>query len=462
MFAPGRYLLHLALAGFLVLLTAMPTAAENAGGEPKLSLSLEQAVATGLERNRDLEIARLEKNIAGEKVRESWAAVLPQLDAGFDYTRTIEPAVIYFPDITGSDLTRLVPLEISQDNAMVATLSLSQPVFNLRAFAGIRASSTVKKISEESYRQAEAEVITAIKTAYYNVLMAGEEVAILEQSIARWQTALRDSRALFKEGVAADIDTLKAFLSVETIKPNLIQAKSRASVARTQLENLIGLEPGKKITLSDSLVYREGDYPDDVAAAFAEALSARPEVRQLELRIDAEAEQVNAARAERFPAINAVGQLQTQTQFNDGVAIRDTDWPVTSSVGLQVSLPLFTGFRISSQVEQAKLGRLQTMTRLEDMKADIRAEVEMKLSDLEESRKRIEVQTRTIRTAERSYEITLLRFREGIGSQLELADAELQLNKAKTNHLQAVYDYLVSSVECDRVLGRTAAPSATR
>ncbi|WP_239994508.1 TolC family protein [Prosthecochloris marina] len=74
-------------------------------------------------------------------------------------------------------------------------------------------------------------------------------------------------------------------------------------------------------------------------------------------------------------------------------------------------------------------GCLQFIARHEDLKADIRAKVGMKLSDLEESRKRIEVQDRTIRTAERSYEITQLRLREGIGSQLELSEAELQPNK---------------------------------
>ncbi len=455
-----RLYLFSLVAAISFVLTPVPlfaVAVGEADGKV-LPLSLQEAVTTGLERNRDLEVARLEKDIAHQKVREAWAGVLPQLDAGFDYTRTLEPSVIYFPDITGSDPTRLIPLEISQDNSMVASLSLSQALFNLKAIAGIKASSIVKKISMEAYRQAEADVVSAIKKAYYNVLIADEQVSILEQSISRWETALRDSRALFREGVAADIDTLKAFLSVENIKPDLIKAKNNASVARTQLKNSIGIDAASRISLTDSLVYRRGEYPDDVAPAYAEALKARPEVRQLEHRIEAEAQNVNAARAERFPAINAVGQLQAQTQFNDDVALEDTDWPVTSSVGVQVSLPLFTGFRISSQVEQARLGRLQSMTRLDDLKADIRAEVEMKLSGLDESRKRIEVQERTIRTAERSYEITLLRFREGIGSQLELSDAELQLNKAKTNYLQAIYDYLIARVDCDKALGRTASP----
>ncbi len=454
-----QYLIYLVVAIVLVLFPSFIVASgEDAVKGQPVTLSLDEAVSTGLDRNRDLEVARLDRDIARQKVREAWAGVLPQLDAGFDYTRTLEPSVIYFPDITGSDPARLIPLEISQDNAMVASLSLSQPLFNMKAIAGIKASSTVRKISMEAYRQTEADVISDIKIAYYNVLISDKQVTILEQSISRWETALRDSRALFREGAAADIDTLKAYLSVENIKPDLIQARNNSVITRTQLKNSIGIDPESSLVLSDSLVYSKGKYPDDVSLAYTEALFARPEIRRLELQVDAEAQNVSAARAERFPAINAIGQLQAQTQFNDDVALKDTDWPVTSSVGLQVSLPIFTGFRISSQVEQAKLGRLQTMTRLEDLKADIRAEVEMKFSNLQESQQRIDVQSRTIRTAERSYEITLLRFREGIGSRLELADAELQLNKAKTNHLQAIYDYLVARIQYDKALGRTARP----
>jgi len=449
-----RYFLPLLLLLFSAPLSAQDSG--HSGGE--VALSVDQAVTTGLKRNRTLEIARLDREMAGQKVRESWSGVLPQLSSGFEYTRHIKPAVIYFPDLAGATPGNLTALEISSDNAMTASLSLSQKLFDYRAIAGIRASSIVKQISAEAYRQAMADVIGDIKTAYYNVLIAEEQVTILEQSMKRWEKALRDSRALFSQGVAADIDTLKAFLSVENIRPDLIQARSRAAVARTEFKNVVGLDPLESVRLTDSLVYRPGDVPDDFARAYEEAIASRPDVRQLELQVEAEGENVSAARAEGYPSVTAVGQLQTQTQFDDGTRLGDTDWPVSSSVGVQVSLPLFTGFGVSSRVEQARIGRMQTETRLEELKADIRAEVQTRLSRLLESRSRIEVQQRTIRTAERSYEITLLRFREGIGSQLELADAELQLNKARTNYLQAVYDYLVARIEYDKSLGRTAMP----
>ncbi|RDD30614.1 transporter [Prosthecochloris sp. ZM] len=454
------YLFTLTFAAAFSLL--LPGRAFTSGVPSSVGLvvSLDEAVSIGLEKNRSLEIARLDRDLAGAKVREAWSGVLPQISTGFEYTRSIQPSVIFLPDLesifSGTTPGSPTALEISQDNAMSASLSITQKLFDGRAIAGIKASSIVRQISQEALREAKADIISRIRKAYYNVLISDEQVTILKQSELRWEKALQDSRALFSQGVAADIDTLKAFLSVQNIRPDLIQAENRAAVARTEFKNIIGIDPLRPVVLSDSLVYQPLEQPGDIASAYAEALDSRPDVRQLELQVEAEGENVSAARAEGYPAVTAVGQLQTQTQYDDGIKLGDTDWPVSSSVGVEVSMPLFTGFGIKSRVEQAKIGRMQTLTRLDDLKANIRAEVQTRLSRLDESRSRIEVQEKTIQTAERSYAITRLRYREGVGSQLELADAELQLNKAKTNYLQAVYDYLIARIDYDKALGRTA------
>ena len=86
----------------------------------------------------------------------------------------------------------------------------------------------------------------------------------------------------------------------------------------------------------------------------------------------------------------------------------------------------------------------------------------MRVLNFKEAQKRIEVQSTTISVAERSYKISLLRFREGIGSRLELTDAELHLNKAKTNYLQAVYDYLVAGTQLEKALGRSRVEVASK
>ena len=421
--------------------------------EKTTSLTLDEAVRTGLEKSRILEIARLDRDMAGQKIRESWSAVMPQITTGITYTRTMKPSVLLLPNQSFPGFPST--LTTSSDNAGHATLDVHQPLFNGSAIAGIRAAGIVRKMSEEAYRNAESAVVADIKISYFDALISKEQLSLIEQSIARWEQSRKDTRAMFRQGVAADIDTLKAFLSVENLRPDLIQAENRVATTMTRLKNVMGIPVDSNVKLSGKLELPSAAYPADINAAYREALDSRPDLHQLDLQVQAEGEKINAARAERFPLLSAFGKLESQTAFNDGIRPSDSRWPASSSVGLQLTMPLFTGYRISSQVEQAKIGQLQTRTRFEELKANIRAEIEVRVLNFRESQKRIEVQSKTISVAERSYSISRLRFKEGIGSRLELTDAELQLNKAKTNYLQAVYDCLVATTQLDKALGRS-------
>ena len=435
----------------------------EAGGKQGLVISLDDAVRIGEQHNRELEIARLDKRMAGQKVRESWAEVLPHLSSNLTYTRTLKPTVLFLPsNFSGGAGGGTQAIEISSDNSSIASLNLSQNIFKLSAFAGIKAASLVRKISDQSFRQSNAEVVTSIRRAYYDVLIATEKRKLVEQSIARWEEARKDTNALFRQGVAADLDTLKAWLSVENLRPDLIRAKNGESIAATNLKRVMGVDQETPVTLTSTLTFREIEAPKSVAAAYSEALDKRPDVQSLSLQAEAENAKVMAARSEGLPVLSAFGQLDAQTQFNDGTSINSSRWPLSSTAGLQLSVPIFSGFATSAKIEQAKIARLQTRTRYEDLKSLVRADVEVRLSNVIEARKRIDVQTKTIAVAERSYRITKLRLREGIGSRLELTDAELQLDTAKTNYLQAVYDYLVASAELEKSLGRIDPQEAKR
>ncbi|NMW20739.1 MAG: TolC family protein [Chlorobiaceae bacterium] len=444
-----------------VLFLTAPSFVHAATAPVSAAVTLDEAVRIGLERSRTLEIARLDRDMTGQKIRETWSSVLPQLSTDFTYTRSLKPSVLFFPDIfSGGNGSSFVPLVISADNAATATINLRQTLFNGSAFAGIKAARIVRKMSDEAYRNAEAAVVADIKISYFDALISRDQLKLIEQSLARWEQSRKDTRAMFRQGVAADIDTLKAYLSVENLRPDLIQAENRVVTSMTKLKNAIGIPADSTIALSGKLELSSATYPSEMVAAYHEAIELRPDLRQLALQVQAEGEKVSAARADRYPVITAFGQFESQTAFNDNTRTSESRWPVSTAVGLQVSLPLFTGYRTSAQVEQAKISQMQTRTRVEDLKANIRAEVEVRLLNFRESQKRIDVQSKTISVAERSYKISLLRFKEGIGSRLELTDAELQLNKAKTNYLQAVYDYLVASVQLDRALGRSQATVA--
>lgn len=430
-----------------------------------LNLSLRDAVTIALKKNRELEVARLEKERSDELVRQAWSDALPDISATARYVRNLELPVFYFPSFQavsdpntgafmGLQAGPSTPITIGLDNSVTTTLSISQTLFKGSVYAGIRASRIADELSEEQFIGTKAKTIAEVKKAYYDVLIAAEQKKLIEQSISRGTDAHNDSRLLFQQGLAADIDTLRTFLAVENLRPNLIKAENGVEIAKTVLITKMGIANTEQIILTDSLTYTDGDPLLSFNEAYETALSQRPELKQLSLQVEAGDEYVSAAFSDHLPTLTAFGQVQLQSQFSDGEKVSDTRWPRSTYVGLELSLPIFSGFKTSSKVQQAEIEKMQVQSQLENTKEVIRSEIKLSLTNVAEAKKRIDVQRKTVETAERSYAITRSRRVQGIGSQLELTDAELQLNQAKTNYLQAVYDYLTARVDLERALGR--------
>jgi TolC family type I secretion outer membrane protein len=439
---------------FTFLMLAFGAALPEIGFAQSHKLSLADAVATALDKSRDLDVARLEKERTDQRVREAWGGALPTLSASGQYTRNIKKQVLFLPGaFIGEPQVASVAFPIGSNNAYAGTLSLTQTLFNGQTFAGIRAAKIVDALSEESFISSRATVITDVKKAYYNVLIAIEQLKLQQQSLARNEDALSDTRKLFKQGLAADLDTLRAFVQVENLRPQLIKYISGVEIAKTQLKTKMGIDSNEDLDLTDSLVF-DGIIPETrYEAVYSQAIAQRPEVRQLDLTVKADEEQINADFSGHLPTLSAIGNLSIQAQ-DDSFKFSQYVWPVSSSVGLSLSVPIFAGFKTDAKVQQSKIVKRQDEKRLDNTREQIRSEIKTVITSVDEARKRIAVQERTVQAAQRSYDITKSRRQQGLGSQLDLTDAELSLNQAKVNYIQAVYDFLVAKADLDKATGR--------
>ncbi|MGE5457337.1 MAG: TolC family protein, partial [Methanococcaceae archaeon] len=320
-------------------------------------------------------------------------------------------------------------------------------------YAGIRGAKIFAEISTENVVAVKAQTITDVKKAYYNILIVKEQNNLVAQSIKRGLQALKDVRLLYNQGLASDLDTLRAFVAVENIKPMLIKTENGISNSIAYLTTLLGLSSNESIELSDSLAYNKLGINIDFAAAQEEALAKRPELNLLDLQIRANNEMINYEFAAHLPSLAAFGQYKVELQSDDFKVSR-YNWPASSYVGLNLSIPIFSGFRTQSRVEQAEIEKKKLITQLDNLKQYIATEVRVSYSNVDEARRRIEAQSQTVKAAERSYELTHSRWIKGVSRQNELFDAELALTQAKTNYLQSVYDFLVAGTELEKALGR--------
>jgi len=436
--------------------------------QPRL-LSVDEAVRFALQHNRDLIAAQLEREKSAEGVREARSLALPSFSLGFQYGHSFRQTQFFptnlFPSAPGQSRpfsgAGFAAIELQNINAYTASLTLQQPIFRPQIFTAIGIADIIKQLTEKSYQASRATVITEVKKAYYDVLIAQEQAKLIAQSLARGEQALNDTRLLYKQGLATDLDTLRAFVNVENLRPTLIKAQTLVDIAKTVLKTKLNLNPSEEILLTDSLVFDDNPPILTFETAYREALENRPEVSQLKLQIDVAEAQIDAELANFLPTLDAQAQYQRLTLANN-FNFDQYSWGTNLSVGFQLSVPLSLPFltgnymRTSAKVQQAKLEKKKSETLYDNVRENIRAEVQNALSTLEETTKRLRVQATTVQSAERSYTITRLRRAQGLGSALELTDAELALTQAKGNYLQAVYDYLIAKINLEQSLGRTA------
>ncbi|MDX2127404.1 MAG: TolC family protein [Chloroherpetonaceae bacterium] len=415
-------------------------------------LSLDEAVTLALENNRELQISKLESEKNDQSVREAWGNAMPSISFSSNFTHSFQTAQFFPRSFGNPGATGFQGITLSGVNSANAGITLQQPLYRGVVYAAISAADIFATLSQKGVEATMAQTITDVKKSYYDVLIVQEQLKLIDQSIARYELALNDTRGLFRQGLASDLDTLRAYVALENLRPSRIKAETGIDIALTVLKTKIGISATDNISLSDSLQENGLQAPIAFEEAYATALSERPEVEQLKLQVDASEALIDAEFSNHLPTLDAFAQFQTLT-LTDNFEFSKYNFISQYSLGIQLNVPIFNGFKTDAKVQKAEIEKKQSETRFENLKELIRAEVRVSLSGVQESRKRILSQLKTVQSAERSYEITRSRRQQGLVSLLEVSDAELALAQAKGNYLQAVYDFLIAKANLDKALG---------
>jgi len=433
----------------LLLLGSRPLLAQKKG------LSLNEALTMARQGNKALQVQILEEKNATEQIQESKSRLLPDISAGVAYSYYFDRQNIFLPGSFAGTNKAVQEVAVGGKNIFNGLVSLYQPVMDLGAHRLTKASKINEKIQMEKTEDVKSRVALGVSVRYLGILMMKRQLSLLQQSQQRNMKALIDSRALLAQGKGLKSDTLRSFIAVENLRSSVSYLKNSIEVAGMELKRLIGMQDAAELELSDEL-------ETDVNAnrrefvSFNEALKTaennRNDLNVQKLVIALQQQKLFATKAELLPKISVVGQYQVQAQA-DHLKFNDYAWPRTSFLGLQVSVPIFNGGRSKSRITQAKIVAQQEQARLNDLKDEIRTTLASVISKWKEASSQLDIQSTTVQSAELNHQMTDDRFRNGLGSRLELTDAELALTQAKINYLQAVYNLRLLYTELQHALG---------
>lgn len=469
----------LVLLAIPALVGAQDPAPSGARDTVAVVLDLEEVVRLALDGSRDLRAARLGLVEAEERVSEAWGTIYPDVDLSLDYTRNLRPAVNFIParffdQTAGAD--DLIAVQFGADNSWNSMVSAEQIIFDSRAFIGVGAAGRFRNLQQEMVRGSRQDVVTRVRKAYYDLLLAQEEARLTENSVRRVEASLSETRSLYEAGLAPEYDVLRLEVELANLRPGLRTATNALARARRELALELDLDPATAEALEVEGALAEIELEDraanspanrqivaftgvEVTAAAEEerlietALQQRTDLLQAELDESLRQTELRLEQVAYLPRLTAFGDYTVSSQQNGPPEFFGAPRAYSTRAGVQLTVPVFTGLQRDARVDQKRAVLRQSRTQRELARDRAVVEVRNLLDAAREALLRAEAQQLAVELAQRGYEIARAQYREGLGSQLELTDAEVALRESEFNYAQAVYDFLVARADLDRATG---------
>ncbi|HVP91214.1 MAG TPA: TolC family protein [Terriglobales bacterium] len=426
----------------------------------KRPLSLDEAIAAGLDASPWLHASRMKAAASAAKTREAAAGRLPTLRLGGGYTRLsqvppFEVSLPIFPQ----------PVVVSRNyfNNWNLRLSLQQPVFTgFRLEAASASARELERASSLDLEKDRSEFIFAVKGAYWGLARARDAAAVIEENIRQVGEHLKDVRAFFEQGLLTKNEVLRAELQLSNTELMAIDARNAVEVARTSLNSLIGLPVATELELTTSAESLASSLPEagvavpDAAAAQSlidAALANRPEIRAAGFRIKASEAGVKAARAGWYPQV-ALAANYYYLRPNSRLMPAQDRFYGTWDVGVAVSLDLWNWGLTKSQTEQARSQLAQARDGRKLLEDQAVLEVTQSRLALAQARDKLKVSGQAVAQADENLRLVRDRFRQGVALNADVLDAGVFLLQARLARTQAATDLVLAQARLEKALGQ--------
>jgi len=398
-------------------------------------LSLDDAVAIALEIQPNIKARISDYAAAAFRVDQAFAPLLPQITGSWFVARD--------QNVAGGVLTGKGRLPTTWSTSMLARVSLSQILFDFgKNFASTEAARKLADVALEDTELQRQLVTQTVKESFTNINFAVRLIQVQQQAVERAELNLRSAKGFFDVGTRPKSDVARAEVDVANARVDLIRARNAEQLARVALATAMGLPATTPLQIHDNLIYQPVTL--DRARLADEALRMRPEYRQA--RLNAEANDARLRRAQRdfFPDITGGGFYgAARTDFNEV-------W----ELNLSLNWTLYDGGNRIARYREARANLEGAQERVKASALDISREVEQSINNVIEADERTQAAQVAVASAQENFRLAQGRFDAGVGTILELTDAQLALTQAQNGEAQALADYRIALARLDRAVGR--------
>ncbi len=461
---------------------------------PVLKLTLDRAIEIAMSENPTVNIANLDIQKKKYAKKGAQSSLYPQIDAIGQYTRTLKKQMMYMdgafdvgammgdaftPIITGTDQTLVdnVPgytsgelyqnikdatptptpssseegISVGRDNNWTAGFNLNWPVVMPTLWKSLQISSLDVELAVESARSSRVNMSNDVKKTYYGVLLAQDSYNVLKESYDNSVLNYNDIKNKYDQGLVAEFDLIRADVRVKNVKPNVIQAQNALNLSVLSLKALMGIDMDQKIQIQGSLKdYEEVLYGEMISADTS--LANNSDLKQFDIQTEQLQKTLELYKAQYWPTVSMSGSYVYMSMNND-FRFSDYKWNPYSTLGLTVSIPIFSGFRKQSEIRQTKVALEQMKWQREDIVRNLTLSVKNSVSSMTNYVEQVFSTRDAVKQSQKGYEISQKLYDTGMGTLLELNDSQLAHTQASLAYNQAIYNYMSAKADLAKTLG---------
>lgn len=452
--------------------------------QPGLEFNLQECLDYALANSTSAKNSQLDIEIAKAQVKETIGIGLPQVSGTVttqysptqqrffsQYVESEEDGFSFIDSETAQQLglesgevyaaQNFFALKASGD----ASLNIEQLIFNGSYIVGLQASKTYKELSMKNANMTKEEVVMNVSRAFYQLLIVNEQLDLVKSNMARLDTMYRNTYAMYQNGFAEKLDADRLKVNLNNLKVSEKDMENQKELSMRLLKFQMNFPFDRELSVVGSL---EDEALQEVVVPAPEAwdYSIRPDYQALQVNYDLQKLNIRNKYAEAVPVISGFANLGMMTQspgfgglFSTNTDMQEVDevgpdkWYGYSTVGLRLSWNVFTGLQRTFQIQQEKLSLKKIENEFESLKMSIDLDVKRSEDNLNTALEQLEVQRENMELASDIYETTRIKYEQGVGSNLEVIEADTSLKEAQTNYYSALYDAIIAQLELKKALG---------
>jgi outer membrane protein len=419
-------------------------------------ITLEEAQSMALENNNAIKNARLDLDIAKQKIWETTAIGLPQINAegGFqnflELPTTVLPANAFNPMAPEDEL---IGIQFGTDYNVTGNITLTQLIFDGRYFVGLQASRAVSDLYKKSIKKSELDAKKSVAQAYYTIVVTQATLKTLEASYTELEKIYASTKKIADAGLLEQTDADQLSITLRSVENNLTSIKNQIEVAENLLKLEMGLELTDSIEVNQSLDYFIADAK--VLAQNNFNSSANINYQLVEQQLILSRLNVKNEKAFAMPSLAGFITHQQQAMRNDFSFFESGQpWYPSTFWGLRLTIPIFSSGMRLSKINQSKLEVKKLENSLYQLDNALKIQYQQTVSNFELALTTLENEQQNVAVTEKIMRNMNIKFQERMVSSIELSQAQTQYLNAQANYVNAAYKLINAKLELNYLLNK--------